>query len=92
MNQDGSVFFADGLKYGAYLKYYGKNNKDTATSDSCTYYLFWAPQSHPKEYWGGLLWYGYQSFKQKYPNQMPIKTIYYPNGLAAMNIFKIEKD
>lgn len=55
-------------------------------------YIFWAPESHSKDYCNGLFWYPYDFFRQRYPNKVSIKTIYYPNGLAAIHIFKVEDD
>lgn len=78
---------------GVYLKYYhGKDSKRWAAfSTTCAYYILWAPESHPKEYWDGTFWRGYHSFRQKYPEQTPIKTTYYPGGIPAINIFKVEE-
>ncbi|MCK4809532.1 MAG: hypothetical protein KAS99_01165 [Candidatus Omnitrophica bacterium] len=56
------------------------------------YYLIWAPESWPEDYWGGEFSWLWKYFKAKYPDATAIKTIYYPNGLAAIHIFKIEGD
>jgi 4-amino-4-deoxy-L-arabinose transferase-like glycosyltransferase len=51
-------------------------------------YVLWAPESHPV----GLFRQLYDIFRQRYPQVVPIKTIYYPNGLAAIHIFIIGKN
>ena len=56
----------------------------------CMYYVVWAPESHPQDYWKGLFSHLYNLFRQRYPAETPVKTIYYPNGIAAIHIFKIE--
>ncbi|MFH1504496.1 MAG: glycosyltransferase family 39 protein [Candidatus Omnitrophota bacterium] len=53
-------------------------------------YVLWAPESHSQDYWGDLFIYKYVSFKKEYSHKVPIKTIYYPNGLEAIQIFIIE--
>ncbi len=81
------------MSVDAYLKYYyGKDTKRRVIFNTTRiYYIFWAPETHTKEYWDGAFWRGYHSFRQKYPGQTPIKTIYYPGGLPAINIFKVEE-
>lgn len=65
------------------LNGYGNENKGII-------YVLWAPESHPKDYWDGLFRSVYDdSFRPQYPNESPIQTIYYPNGLAAIYIFKV---
>lgn len=64
-------------------------NSWNSQSKTGLYYIIWAPQSHPEELWDGFFSRLYISFKQKYPNELPIKIIYYPNGLPAINIYKI---
>jgi len=34
----------------------------------------------------------YEYLKHKYPDNEPIKTIFYPNGIPALYIFRLEKD
>lgn len=53
------------------------------------YYVIWAPESHPESYWSGRFSRRYNSFKHNNPDKMPIKIIYYPNGLEAIYIFKV---
>lgn len=53
------------------------------------YYVIWAPESHPENYWGGFFRKLYGSFRQRHPKEKPIKTICYPNGLPAIYIFKV---
>jgi len=55
------------------------------------YYLIWAPESHPDDYWGGSFRVLYNSFKYRYKDSIPVKTIYYPDGSEAIYIFKIDK-
>jgi hypothetical protein len=50
------------------------------------FYVLWAPDAHPER----LFTYQYKHFREKYPDEKPIKTINYPNGLPAIYIFKIE--
>jgi 4-amino-4-deoxy-L-arabinose transferase-like glycosyltransferase len=60
---------------------------------SARLYIVWAPESHPKEYWDGLFSGLSLALKDRYPDVAPIKTIYYPNGIPAVRIFKIiQKD
>lgn len=56
-----------------------------------TYYVIWAPESHPEDYRGGEFSWLWKYFKGKFSNTIPIKTIYYPNGQAAIHIFKVEE-
>jgi len=77
-----------------YLKYFsGKNllyeEREGVGEPRGTYYVLWAPESHPREYWNGYFTHNYYSFKSKYPNKIPVATIYYPNGLPAIYIFKV---
>lgn len=78
------------MTVNTYLNHYILNSRKE-TQKACTYYAIWAPESHTREYWGGLFSHLYDSFSQKYPEKLPIKTIYYPNGLAAIHIFKVEE-
>ncbi|MFH1504499.1 MAG: glycosyltransferase family 39 protein [Candidatus Omnitrophota bacterium] len=50
-------------------------------------YVLWAPESHHQDYWGGLFARQFNFFKKEYPDERPIKTIYYPNRLEAIQIF-----
>jgi len=81
------------LKYAYHINplnlYSTKNIRKDDSIKIVTYYILWAPQSHPKEYWQGLFLHKYASFMIKYPQENPVKTIYYPNGLAAIYIFKV---
>ena len=36
--------------------------------------------------------YGVPDIKKKYPDELPVKIINYPNGQAAINIFRIESE
>ncbi len=65
----------------------GYNNWQRRGSEG--YYIFWAPESHPMDYWDGVLRRCYEAFKSKNPDKMPIKIIHYPNGIPAIYIFKI---
>jgi 4-amino-4-deoxy-L-arabinose transferase-like glycosyltransferase len=56
------------------------------------YYVLWAPESHPKDYWDGLFSAVCERFVEIYGEQVPINTIYYPNGLPAINIYHIEDE
>lgn len=81
-----------------YLKYYllsaGKINRYydlySHKSEKDKFYVLWAPESHSRDYWDGMLRHNYDFFKQKHPDAILIKTIYYPNGLAAIHILKVE--
>lgn len=54
------------------------------------YYVIWAPESHP-EYWrNGEFSWSWKHFKDKHPDAKPLKTIYYPNGLEAIYVFKVD--
>jgi 4-amino-4-deoxy-L-arabinose transferase-like glycosyltransferase len=55
------------------------------------YYIIWAPESHPKDYRNGEFSWLYDRFHQIYPGKKPFNTIFYPNGLAAIHIFKVEE-
>lgn len=52
-------------------------------------YVLWAPESHPVDFWNGWFRQRFDKFKKNFPDEKPIKTIYYPNGLPAIYIFKI---
>ena len=75
------------FKYGDILHRYENNNKNSPIS----YYVVWAPESHTEDEWNGLFLDSYNLFKQKFPNEPPIKTIYYPVGLPAIYIFRVEE-
>lgn len=78
-----------------YLKYISKNSlscDDENHKQKEIYYITWAPESHPPDYWDGLFTQVYGRLKQKYPEETPIKTFYYPNNLAAIYIFKVKED
>lgn len=81
------------LKYDYHIRrdfesYLEKRPKDKQMT---TYYITWAPASHPKGYWGGIFSHLYPIFRQRYPQEMPVKTVYYPCGLSAIYIFKVVK-
>ena len=73
-----------------YLDFYLLNRR-AETQKEDTYFVLWAPESHPRKYWRGSFRRRYNSFKKSYPDKSPVKTIYYPNGYAAINIFKVNK-
>ena len=56
-----------------------------------SFYVLWAAESHPKDFWDGQFQYVYDRFKQEHPGEIPVKTVYYPNGIPAIYIFKIDK-
>ena len=66
-------------------------NRSKGEATGCVYYVLWAPESHPEDYWGGLFTRLYRSFQQRHPDKLPIKTICYPHGPPAIHIFKVEK-
>ncbi len=104
-NGGNSIIISDIRMYPiiTYLRYYffnkdknislylleSKNKKEMLPKK--TYYVIWAPESHKTNYWGGVFRNLYNIFSQKYPYQLPIKTIYYPNGQAAIFIFEIKE-
>ncbi len=53
-------------------------------------HVLWAPESRHENYWEGLFRWAYTFFRQTYPDEKPIKVIYYPTGQAVIHIFKIE--
>lgn len=53
------------------------------------YYIIWAPESHPHEYWDGGFRKLYNLFKEMYPKAIPIHIISYPNNFPAIKIYKI---
>ena len=69
-------------------------NKETKVPDirETCYYIIWAPESWPQDYWGGEFSGLWKYFKNKYPQIKPEKTIYYPNGMPAIHIFKVIND
>jgi len=83
----------------AYLDYFRKikmkQNRDIMkmlpNKSSDIYYVIWAAESHPLTQWGGIFTTLRSTFKVKYPNALPMKTIYYTNGLPAINLYKITK-
>lgn len=54
------------------------------------YYLVWALESHPQDYRDGMFTCLWRYFRNKYPQQSPIHTLYYPNGYPAIYIFKVK--
>jgi 4-amino-4-deoxy-L-arabinose transferase-like glycosyltransferase len=80
----------------AYLDFLG-NGKikhkefDINSSYKKLFVVIWAPESHPADYQGGEYRDLWKLFKRsKYADIAPYKTIYYPNGLPAIYIIKIE--
>lgn len=65
---------------------------NTLVSPTEKYYVIWAPESHPLDYWEGSFRGLYDYFRKRYPTSIPLKTIYYPNELAAIHIFRVERD
>jgi len=81
------------MTVATYLKYFLRNKalQDNKTGENnVIYYVLWTPESHPKEYWSGEFSYMYHYFSEKHPDLVPIKIIYYPNGIPAINIFKVD--
>jgi hypothetical protein len=74
--------------------YYDIHNqdRDIEKQKENSFYAIWAPESHPQDYWGGSFSHLYNFFEQKYPKQVPIKTIYYPNGMPAIYIFRVKEN
>lgn len=73
-----------------YLKYFGISLQDDMVhrkrdEENPIYYVIWAPESHPQDYW--IKPY-FGDLKVKHPQIKPVKTIYYPNGLEAIHIFR----
>jgi 4-amino-4-deoxy-L-arabinose transferase-like glycosyltransferase len=60
--------------------------------ESIRYHVLWAPESHPKECWNGILSWCHECFVEKYGQQVPIYTNYYPNGLSAIQIYRVENN
>jgi len=77
-----------------YLEYFKVNDKiEKPRNDSDRmkiYYVLWAPESHPVEYWDGRF-NMYERLKHKNPDLKPIKIIYYPNGMQAIDIFELNE-
>lgn len=74
------LFQREGLKYCAI----NDSNKRIIAQKKDAYnwyYILWAPESHDP--------YSYDYFRQKCPLATQIKTIYYPNGMPAIYIFKL---
>ena len=72
-----------------YLSYFRKDLDLSGQKEGKgIYYVIWAPESHPEDYWHGMFRYKYNGFRQEYPNSMPVSTIYYPTGPKAIYIFK----
>jgi len=57
--------------------------------NNISYYVIWAPESHPADYWNGTFSYNIKQFNFQFPGQFPMHTIFYPNGVPAINIFKV---
>lgn len=77
-----------------YLNYYLLNvitirQKGIREQNEGAYYVIWAPESHPEDYRGGEFSWLWKRFRTRYPDMMPVNTIHYPNGLAAIHIFKV---
>ena len=75
-----------------YLKYFTNKTINCDILGNPTFVIVWAPESHPKDYWQGYFRQMYEYLKHKYPDNEPIKTIFYPNGIPALYIFRLEKD
>lgn len=56
------------------------------------YYIIWALESHPKDYRNGEFSWLYNNFRERFPKVEPVKTIFYPNGLAAIHIFIVKEN
>lgn len=54
------------------------------------YYVVWAPESHPQDYWDGIFTYRHKTFNAQFPGQEPIYTVTYPNGVLALHVYKVE--
>lgn len=91
-----SVFTDLRMTVDVYLNYFMLKNKKidkyfdfSAVGSKKIIYVLWAPESHSSGYWGGAFSHLYDSLTQAYPGIEPVKIIYYPNGLAAIKIFKL---
>jgi len=69
-----------------YLKYLGISVEDRS---EVAYYVIWASEPWPEDYADGLFSRMRKDFRDRHPDAAPIKTIYYPNGQAAIYIFKV---
>lgn len=74
-----------------YLKYLDKGIpcRERIPDPENLYYVVWAPQSHPREYWD-VFSHTSDFLMRTNPEAKPIKTIYYPNGIVAIDIFKLK--
>ena len=73
-------------------EFYGGPKRQIGQYRKGAYYIVWAPESHPEDYRGGEFSWLWKHFKINHPDATPIKTIYYPNGLPAIYIFKVENE
>jgi 4-amino-4-deoxy-L-arabinose transferase-like glycosyltransferase len=71
--------------------FYGNPPVQVRKQNKVVYYIIWAPESHPEDFREGQFSWLWKYFKGKYSNSIPVKTIYYPNGLAAIHIFSVKE-
>jgi len=62
--------------------------KSIKDSNTVLYYVVWDPSTHDPKFYQDF-YEGYNFFKTIHPNIRPIKIVYYPNGKAAIQIFKV---
>lgn len=72
-----------------YLDYY-LERKVCPEKQSIRYFVIWAPESHPRDYWQGAFKEGHLAFTALFPGQKPIHTVRYPDGLPALYIYQVE--
>lgn len=80
------------LNKGKIDRYYSLRSYQSGEEKRERFYVLWAPESHSHNYWGGLFRHLHDFFRRKHPDATPLKTVYYPNGVAAIHIFKVKDD
>jgi 4-amino-4-deoxy-L-arabinose transferase-like glycosyltransferase len=79
-----------------YLDYYltGKiQMRDQRVREGAdSFYVLWAPESHPKWYKGGECTWFYNEFRQAHPDAVPVQTVFYAHGLPAIHIYREKGD
>ena len=71
--------------------FYEMPKRKSGQEQKGTYYVLWAPERHPEDFKGGQFSWMWKRFRAQEDHLAPAKTIYYPNGLAAINIFKTKR-
>ncbi len=93
MSPVGAYFVFGGRKTGSPLELSFLNKftpyweGEFPVSPQTVYYCLWSPESRAND-WDAFNCGLYKKFKLRFPEKNPVKTIYYPDGEKAIEIFK----